>query len=103
MAWVVRIARRARTSVVVVPWDRMMDAVSGMDADREAAETRLCSYRVVATENANGEIRLDAEDAFPVGTSLERENRGPNGRGSWGGSGAAPADRRHVRRLVGHA
>ncbi len=81
----IAIARRARTSVVVVPWDRMMDAVSGMNADREAAETRLCSYRVVATENANGEIRLDAEDAFPVGTSLERENRGPNGRGSWGG------------------
>ena len=81
----VAIARRARTSMVILPWDRVASAVSRMDHDPPGTETRLCSYRVVATERSDGVIQLDAEDAFPSGTSLVRENRGPTGRATWGG------------------
>ena len=81
----IAIARRARTSTVIIPWENVVSTVARMDHDPEGTETRLCSYRVIATEHPEGEIRLDAEDAFPVGTSLVRENRGPSGRASWGG------------------
>lgn len=81
----VAIARRARTSMVILPWRTVESAVAAMDHDPEGTETRLCSYRVVATERSDGVIQLDAEDAFPIGTALLRENRGPSGRATWGG------------------
>lgn len=82
LGWIA--ARRARTSLVVVPWSRLLDAVAAIEPDATATESRLCSYRVVATEVADSGIGLDAEDAFPDGSTIRRERLGRDGRTTWG-------------------
>lgn len=82
VGWIV--ARRSRTSLVVVPWSRVLNAVAAIEPNATATEARLCSYRIVATESTDNSIRLDAEDAFPDGTSIRRERLGRDGRTTWG-------------------
>lgn len=81
-------ARRSRTSMVIVPWPTIVDAVAAIDEPESSARMnvpeRLCSYRVVGTPNQRGIIRLDAEDAFPDGDTLRREKLGPQGQTTWG-------------------
>ena len=81
-------ARRSRTSMVVVPWDVVATSVSNLEDPESPARKdvieRLCSYRIVATPDQRGIIRLDAEDAFPDGDVIRRERMGPGGRTTWG-------------------
>ena len=81
-------ARRSRTSMVIVPWPTILEAVSAIDDPESNARMnvseRLCSYRIVGTPDQRGIIRLDAEDAFPDGDTLRREKLGPRGRTTWG-------------------
>ena len=77
-------ARRARTSLVVIPWPRVLASLRRMDPDADATASRLCSYRVIATEDPASGIGLDAEDAFPDGTTIRRERLGQDGRTTWG-------------------
>ena len=81
-------ARRSRTSMVVVPWTRVIESIDRLEdpasPDRRNVNNRLCSYRVVATPDQEDVIRLDAEDAFPDGDILRREKLGPGGRTTWG-------------------
>lgn len=81
MGWIA--ARRTRTSLVLVPWERIQSSIESMPIDRDETESRLCSYRVTATEDEDG-LRLPAEDASPEGATLRRERRGAGGRTTWG-------------------
>ena len=84
------IARRGRTTTVVIPSDRIREAVLQMQADRdeispEEIATQLSAYRILSTESELGSIELEAEDAFPRGDVIRRERR-DDGRvtiGSW--------------------
>ena len=81
-------ARRSRTSMVVVPWEMVRKSLAGLENPdtpaRQDVIERLCSYRIVATPDQRGIIRLDAEDAFPDGDTIRRERLGPGGRTTWG-------------------
>ncbi|MEE2895075.1 MAG: trypsin-like peptidase domain-containing protein [Planctomycetota bacterium] len=78
-------ARRSRTSMVVVPWSTVEDAIDDVAArEPSSVDRRLCGYRVVATADDDGLVRLDAEDAFPDGDALRRERLGADGRTTWG-------------------
>ena len=84
------IARRGRTTTVVIPSDRVREAILQMQADRdefdpEEIDAQLSAYRILATESDLGSIELEAEDAFPRGDVVRRERR-DDGRvtfGSW--------------------
>ena len=82
------IARRSRTSMVMVPWERVEESLIAIEergmVDQTAISDRLCSYRIVATPDGKGVIRLDAEDAYPDGSGIRREKLGPEGRTTWG-------------------
>jgi len=78
------VARRTRTSVVVVPWTRLMERVDRLETNAEDAARRLCAYRVGVTESADGTIELSASDAFPIGDAIRRERFAPDGGTSWG-------------------
>lgn len=84
--WIV--ARRSRTSMVMIPWERIEESLATIERQGNPDETtladRLCSYRITATPDGKGVIRLDAEDAYPDGTNLRREKLGPEGRTTWG-------------------
>ncbi len=80
--WIV--AKRSRTSMVVLPWSRVAAAVAEIPPSRpEAVSRRLEAYRVTATPDRGGLLRLDAEDAYPDGAELRRERLGPEGRTTW--------------------
>ncbi|MCP4067758.1 MAG: PDZ domain-containing protein, partial [Phycisphaeraceae bacterium] len=78
------VARRTRTSVVVVPWTRLMDRIDRLEPDRDEAARRLCAYRVGVTESSDGTIELSASDAFPIGDAIRRERFAPDGGTTWG-------------------
>ena len=78
------VARRTRTSVVVVPWTRLMDRIDRLEPDRDEAARRLCAYRVGVTESSDGTIELSASDAFPIGDAIRRERFAPDGATTWG-------------------
>ena len=78
------VARRTRTSVVVVPWNRLMERVDRLDVNQDDAARRLCAYRVGVTESTDGTIELSASDAFPIGDAIRRERFAPDGGTSWG-------------------
>ncbi|MAH67366.1 MAG: hypothetical protein CMJ27_13490 [Phycisphaerae bacterium] len=78
------VARRTRTSVVVIPWKRLTERVDRLDPDRDEAARRLCAYRVGVTESADGTIELSASDAFPIGDAIRRERFAPDGGTTWG-------------------
>ena len=82
------IARRSRTSMVMIPWNRVEESLIAIEergmVDQTAIIDRLCSYRIVATPDGKGVIRLDAEDAYPDGSGIRREKLGPEGRTTWG-------------------
>ena len=84
--WIV--ARRSRTSMVMIPWDRVVESLATIKelgtVDETTLTDRLCSYRIIATPDDKGVIRLDAEDAYPDGTTIRREKLGPEGRTTWG-------------------
>jgi len=82
LGWIAAV--RARTSLVVVPWSRVADAIARLEPDPDRTELQLCSYRVVATESPESGIGLDAEDAFPDGRTIRRERLGRDGRTTWG-------------------
>jgi hypothetical protein len=87
LGWIAAV--RARTSLVVVPWDRVAASIARLEPDPAATELRLCSYRVVATESPDAGIGLDAEDAYPDGSTIRRERLGRDGRTTWGDWSAA--------------
>jgi hypothetical protein len=78
------VARRSRTSLVVVPWSRVLDSLDRLEPDEDDASRRLCAYRVLVTEGNDGSIGLEADDAFPVGDEIRREKLGPQGGTTWG-------------------
>ena len=78
------VARRTRTSVVVVPWKRVLDRIERLDPDRDETARRLCAYRVGVTESTDGRIELAASDAFPIGDAIRRERFAPYGGTTWG-------------------
>ncbi len=78
------VARRTRTSVVVVPWTRLMERIDRLAPDEDDAARRLCAYRVGVTESTDGTIELSASDAFPIGDAIRRERFAPDGGTSWG-------------------
>ncbi|MDG1359883.1 MAG: trypsin-like peptidase domain-containing protein [Phycisphaerales bacterium] len=78
------VARRTRTSVVVIPWTRLMDRIDRLEPDRDEAARRLCAYRVGVTESSDGTIELSASDAFPIGDAIRRERFAPDGGTTWG-------------------
>ncbi|MDE0890229.1 MAG: trypsin-like peptidase domain-containing protein [Phycisphaerales bacterium] len=78
------VARRSRTSLVVVPWSRVLESLDRLEPDEDDASRRLCAYRVLVTEGNDGSIGLEADDAFPVGDEIRREKLGPEGGTTWG-------------------
>ena len=78
------VARRSRTSLVVIPWERILDSLDRLEPNEEDASRRLCAYRVLVTEGRDGSIELESDDAFPIGDEIRREKLGANGGTTWG-------------------
>jgi serine protease Do len=78
------IAKRSRTSLVVIPWARVLESLDRLEPDEDDASRRLCAYRVLVTEGRDGSIGLEADDAFPIGDEIRREKLAPEGGTTWG-------------------
>ncbi|MCH2161689.1 MAG: trypsin-like peptidase domain-containing protein [Phycisphaerales bacterium] len=81
------IARRGRTTTVLLPSDRVRNALKELRAAvlEHDLEDRLAVYRIRATESTRGVLDLPAEDAIPRGDTLRRARRddGQVTYGSW--------------------
>ena len=81
------LARRGRTTTVILPADRTLDAVRKLRAEEMEADIadRLAVYRIQPTESPRGELILTAEDGFPIGENLRRArlNEGRVTYGNW--------------------
>lgn len=83
------LARRGRTVTVILPSERVLEAIKQLreqaQHDSENLPERLDAYRSECTESTRGILLLDAGDAIPRGDSIRRE-RLDDGRvtyGSW--------------------
>lgn len=81
------LARRSRSSTVVLGSDRVREAIEALTnqpmLDAAAAAERLAAYRTLHTVDRDGVLTLEAEEAFPRGSTLRRERRDDT-RTTWG-------------------
>ena len=78
------VAKRSRTSLVVIPWRRVLESLERLEPDTEDASRRLCAYQVLVTEGRDGSFELESDDAFPVGDEIRREKLATEGGTTWG-------------------